>query len=277
MPGTQSDNDQWRLVTTDGHGSHTSTGSSRTCRQDNAHLLFLPAHTFDVLQPSDLDVFVPRAFPSPNCGAGLNLQPELRLVDGLPIKNNRFVTRCNLVRKGTFAPRLLRTVWQAAGLYPFDLDRPEFITTLSSEATSISPPPPREEIKPVPTTPTSSRYTQTSYRTRSRERWREPSTILNSTQGWLLNASHFAHMYLDNQSQAQFDAIATQKRKNVQTNPDAQLANIDNIFIAKQAQALFEERKAARQARYDATTGVRELKQQSSKQLHFGWQMDDIC
>ena len=93
--------------------------------------------------------------PSPNRGAGLNLQPELRLDDALLNKNHRSITCCKLVRKGAFAPHLIRTVWQAARLHPFDpskgLNLSQFQAPKPRQSTT--PPPPREEIKPVLTTP----------------------------------------------------------------------------------------------------------------------------
>lgn len=58
--------------------------------------------------------------------------------------------------------------------------------------------------------------------------------------------------------------------------PNTQLASIDNITMAKQAQAVLEAQEAEKQVRYDATAAARELEQQSFELLHFEWQIDDF-
>ena len=50
--------------------------------------------------------------------------------------------------------------------------------------------------------------------------------------------------------------------------PNTQLASIDNITMAKQAQAVLEAQEAEKQVRYDATAAARELEQQSFELLH---------
>jgi hypothetical protein len=99
----------------DGYGSHVAINFLWHCKQNKIHLLFLPAHTSHVLQPLDLGVFAPLKSRYRSKIAAL-----ASLDDASPIKKQRFITCYNSARKETFTPRLLRTGWQAAGLYPYN-------------------------------------------------------------------------------------------------------------------------------------------------------------
>lgn len=51
--------DEWRLLIVDGHGSHTTVEFMYECFINKVELLFLPAHTSHITQPLDVGVFGP--------------------------------------------------------------------------------------------------------------------------------------------------------------------------------------------------------------------------
>ncbi|TIA33351.1 hypothetical protein D6C78_07615 [Aureobasidium pullulans] len=275
IPETQPKDGQWRLLIMDGHGSHTSTEFLWICKQNKVHLLFLPANTSHVLQPLDLGVSAPLKSRYRSQTVAL-----ASLDDALPIKKQRFVTCYNLALKKTFTPRLLRTGWQAAGLYPFNPSKGPNSSQVQAPKPRQSMPPPHQEINPIFTTPTSSRYIQQATKS-IRKKAGEKQALYQALHkaGHAINsldASHIALAHRNTQLQAQLDTIVTKKRRKVQVNPNTQFGNIDNITMARQAQALLEEKEASKQVKYDAMAAARELEEQSFEALQFEWQMDDF-
>lgn len=57
IPETQPIEKQPRILLMDGHRSHITVNFLWTCKQNNIHPIFLPAHSSHVLQPLDLSVF----------------------------------------------------------------------------------------------------------------------------------------------------------------------------------------------------------------------------
>jgi hypothetical protein len=106
-PETRPQNNEWRLLIVDGHGSHTTIDFLWYCKQNKIHLLFLPAHTSHVLQP------LKSRYRS-------EIAASASLDDASPDKKQYFVTCYHLARKKTFTPRLLRVGWETAGLYPYN-------------------------------------------------------------------------------------------------------------------------------------------------------------
>ena len=76
------------------------------------------------------------------------------------------------------------------------------------------------------------------------------------------------------QLKAQVEALSTKKRKRITPNPNTQFANIDNIIIAKEAQALLEAQLAAKQPIFDAEQVSKVLQEKSIQELQFEWQLD---
>ena len=50
------------ILTLDGHSSHVSFELVKLARANNIHLLYLPSHTFHILQPLDVDLFQSKLF-----------------------------------------------------------------------------------------------------------------------------------------------------------------------------------------------------------------------
>jgi hypothetical protein len=124
IPETQPQRNEWRLLVLDGHGIHTAIDLS-----------FLPAHTSHVLQPLDLGVFAPLKSRYVRQIAAL-----ASLDDASQIKKQRYLTCYKMARLDTFTPRLLRTEWKAAGLYPFNSSKGLNLSQIqASEPRAITP------------------------------------------------------------------------------------------------------------------------------------------
>ncbi|KAH0174500.1 hypothetical protein KCU67_g732, partial [Aureobasidium melanogenum] len=274
-PETRPQDGQWRLLIMDGHGSHTTIDFLWYCKQNKIHLLFLPAHTSHVLQPLDLGVFAPLKSRYRSQIAALS-----SLDDASPIKKQRFVTCYNLARKETFTPRLLKTGWQAAGIYPFNPSKGLNSSQVQTSKPHQSTPPPHPEIHTLFTTPKSSRHIHqatSSLRKKAGEKQALYQVLHKAGHAIdTLNTNQVVLEHRNTQLQAQLDQIATKRRRRVPTNPNTQFANIDTIIMAREAQAVYEAQEATKQARYDATAAARELEQQSFESLQFEWQIDNF-
>lgn len=275
IPETRPQNGQWRLLIMDGHGSHTAIDFLWLCKQNKIHLLFLPAHTSHVLQPLDLGVFAPLKSRYRS-----EISKLSSLDDASPVKKQRFVTCYNLARKETFTPRLLRVGWKAAGIYPFEPSKGLNSSQVQASKLRPSTPPPQQETNPIFITPKSSRFIDQatkSIRKKSGEKQALYQALHKAGHAIdSLNASHVALEHRNTQLQSQLDQLTTKRRRKVPVNPNTQFANIDNIIMAKQAQAVLEAQEAAKQVRYDATAAARELEQQSFESLQFEWQIDNF-
>jgi hypothetical protein len=104
------------------------------CRLHKIHLLYLPAHASDLLQPLNL---------APLSVLKTRYRNEIRalsaLDDAAPVKKERFVISYNKAREEALSERVIRAGWRAAGPCPFN---PSLVLLSSQVAGRPSNPPP---------------------------------------------------------------------------------------------------------------------------------------
>ncbi|THY67134.1 hypothetical protein D6C86_10555, partial [Aureobasidium pullulans] len=173
-------------------------------------------------------------------------------------------TRPLVILKGsTFIPRLLRVGWKVAGIYPFEPLKGLSCSQVQASKPRPSTPQLQQEINPVFITPKSSRLIDQATKS-TRKKTGEKQALYQALHKAghaidTLNASYVALEHRNTQLQSQLDQLTTKRRRKVPVNPNTQFANIDNIIMAKQAQAVLEAQEAAKQVRYDVTAAAREV------------------
>jgi hypothetical protein len=274
-PETRPQNDAWRLLIMDGHGSHTAIKFLWHCKQNKIHLLFLPAHTSHVLQPLDLGVFAPL-----KSRYRAEIAALASLDDASPVKKQRFITCYNSARKETFTPRLLRVGWQAAGLYPYNPAKGLNSSQVQGSKPRQVTPPQRQESPPIFGTPKSSQHIHTTTQSIRKKQGEKQALYqcLHKAGHAIdqLNAKQIALQHRNAQLQAQIEGLAIKRRKKVPIDPNLQFATVETVIKAREALAAQEAQEAARQTRYDAATAARELANQSFESLQFEWQIDNF-
>src|ERR1700709_2438732 len=108
-----------RLLILDGHGRHETTEFLWRCLEHNIYLLFLPAHTSNVLQPLDLTVFssLKRAYRK-------ELQKLSSLIDSTPMDKRNFLIYYQKARQDSITPSNIRSGWRTTGLWPVSIAKP---------------------------------------------------------------------------------------------------------------------------------------------------------
>lgn len=271
IPETQPLNQAWRLLIMDGHGSHVHVEFLWICKKHKIQLLFLPAHTSHVLQPLDLGVFAP--LKSRYRGEIAKLAS---LDDASDVKKQRFIICYKMARLDTFTPRLLRTGWKAAGIYP--LNPSKGLNSSQVQATKrLNTPPPQQALTPLFATPKSSRQIHEKSKSIRKQSGQNQALFRVLTKAGeaidLLNTSTVALETQNAQLKARLQVLTTKKRKKVPINPNTQFANIDSIIIAKRACAIQEAQEAARQPLFDAEQASNALQEKSFEELQFEWQL----
>ena len=84
-------------------------------RTHNIQLVYLPPHSFHILQPLDLSIF--SALKRRYRATVLELST---LDDAAPVKKSRFIQAYCKARKETFSSRVIRAGWTATGLSPWN-------------------------------------------------------------------------------------------------------------------------------------------------------------
>ncbi len=103
----------------DGHDSHISTEFMWECFSNNIHLLFLPAHTSDVLQPLDLSVF------SPLKHTYRKLLNQLTSWSETTALGKQLMLRCLVrARREAITAHNIKAGWKAFGLWPLSMAKP---------------------------------------------------------------------------------------------------------------------------------------------------------
>lgn len=220
--------------------------------------MLLPAHTSHVLHFLGLGIFAPLKSRYRSAISKLS-----SLDDASRVKKQRFVTCYKLACKETFIPRLLRVGWKAAGIYPFEPLKGLSCSQVQASKPRPSTPQPQQEINPIFITPKSSRLIDQATKS-TRKKTGEKQALYQALHKAghaidTLNASHVTLEHRNTQLQSQLDQLTTKRRRKVPVNPNTQFANIDNIIMAKQAQAVLEAQEAAKQVRYDVTAAAREV------------------
>ena len=165
IPHTKPDNeDQWRLLILDGHGSHKSEEFLLLCLINKIWILFLPAHSSHVFQPLDVGVFavLKRKYRS-------YLRNRLfgRLSED--VEKEDFLYAISKAWYFTMQPKYMGVGWRCSGSWPVDRNEPArnpYLTFGGAERTLPSVVPVTSLIPPdfasqmsgiVITTPRSSR------------------------------------------------------------------------------------------------------------------------
>jgi 4-hydroxybenzoate polyprenyltransferase len=115
LPQTIPRNGRHRLLLMDGYCSHLSIDFLWTCKQNNVHLVFLPAHSSHVLQSLDLGVYSPLKTRYRTL-----LEPLASFDDSSPLKKQNFVLAYNQAREAVLTPICVRNGWKTAGIVPFN-------------------------------------------------------------------------------------------------------------------------------------------------------------
>ena len=95
----------------DGYSSYVNLDFMLICKQNNIHIVFLPAHSSHVLQPLDLSVFSPLKTRYRRYIADLAY-----LDDAAPIKKQRFIQCYKLARIEALTLRTIKGGWKAASI-----------------------------------------------------------------------------------------------------------------------------------------------------------------
>jgi 4-hydroxybenzoate polyprenyltransferase len=115
IPETKPDDDSYRILLMDGHGSHETVDFMYECHKHKIRLVYLPPHSSHVLQPLDLGTFA-----SVKSRYRAEIANISFLDDAAPIKKRRFLECYQKIREEAMAPRITQSGWKATGLYPFD-------------------------------------------------------------------------------------------------------------------------------------------------------------
>ncbi|KAI0996264.1 hypothetical protein K3495_g11915 [Podosphaera aphanis] len=137
LPETKShDENSWRILLVDGHGSHTNVNFQWECYKNKVHMVYMPPHTSHILQPLDL-----LCFSSLKARYRRLIEDLSTIHDSAPIKKQRFIKCYNEARNERLTVIQIKGGWRAAGLFPFNrqkgLKNP--FTQLPSQSRPITP------------------------------------------------------------------------------------------------------------------------------------------
>ena len=116
LPETKpQDENSWRILLVDGHGSHTNVDFQWECYKNKVHMVYMPPHTSHILQPLDLSCF------SPLKARYRRLIEDLSTIhDSAPIKKQIFIKCYYEARNERLGDTQIKGGWRAAGLFPFN-------------------------------------------------------------------------------------------------------------------------------------------------------------
>ncbi|KAI1002841.1 hypothetical protein K3495_g5365 [Podosphaera aphanis] len=238
----------------DGHGSHTTTEFLRVCKQNNIELLFLPAHSSHVLQPLDLGVFAPLKSQYPRQIADL-----AKLDNASAVKKQKFVTCYQDARNDTFNPRLLKSGWKVAGLFPWNPEK-------GINSSQVPPPtgrPPTSLSNPNSVSDESPCSSRKIYK--SIQLIRESGAEESPRERRYIRKLHEAGRVIDSLNtevadlQAEVallkpcqDSNSNLRCRGVQVDPSTKFANIQSIVEVQDAQAALEQMDRLRESESQA-------------------------
>lgn len=114
-PQTQPLHSGYRILLCDGHSSYVTTEFMYQCKINKIELVYLPAPSSHVLQPLDVDAFLPlegkyRQF----------IRNLAYLDDAIPINKKKFIQVYTEARQEALRPGTLKKGWETAGLFPWN-------------------------------------------------------------------------------------------------------------------------------------------------------------
>jgi len=138
---------RWILIL-DGHGSHITVDFLYTCKVNNVHLVFLPAHSSHVLQPLDLSCFSPIKLRYRQQIASL-----ASLDDSVKIKKHRFIEYYHCAREESLTERVIRAGWKASGISPWNPEKAYASSQVKGKPKDKPTTPPRPKHVQIPLDP----------------------------------------------------------------------------------------------------------------------------
>jgi hypothetical protein len=137
-----------RILVLDGHGSHITVDFLYTCKVNNVHLVFLPAHSSHVLQPLDLSCFSPIKSRYRQQIASL-----ASLDDSAKIKKHRFIEYYHCAREESLTERVIRAGWKASGISPWNPEKAYASSQVKGKLKGKPTTPPRPKHGQIPLDP----------------------------------------------------------------------------------------------------------------------------
>jgi hypothetical protein len=134
---TKPTNDQeWRLLIVDGHGSHATADFMYECFTNKVELLYLPAHTSHISQPLDVGVFGPLK----TYYRGIIASHTINTAQTAYFKR-RFIAAYVAARRKAFRRSNIEAGFRKSGIWPLEASVLTAMATLppSETSTGISP------------------------------------------------------------------------------------------------------------------------------------------
>jgi hypothetical protein len=264
-----------RILILDGHGSHISVDFLYTCKMNNIHLLFLPAHSSHVLQPLDLSCFSPIKARYRQQIADL-----ASLDDSAKIKKHRFIEYYHRAREESLTERVIRGGWKASGIAPFNPEKAYASSQVKGKP--ITPPRPKQVQIPLdPLLSTPKRPQDLYYATQGlcggSSLPRAERTVLAKAGKRIgeLNCAN-AKLQQENSSLKRKleDLEHNTKRQRVVKDPNKLFADIREIKAAIDHAAKQKELLAARKPEEEAKKAAEAAQKASFDKLCMQWQIE---
>jgi len=115
LPSTQPEDDAWRLLICDGHGSHTTATFMYHCWENKVHLLYLPAHTSSETQPLDVCVYGPLKDRFQREISKLGIRSS-----SSPVQKRACIDTYFKAREIAMSSSNIESAFAATGIYPLD-------------------------------------------------------------------------------------------------------------------------------------------------------------
>jgi hypothetical protein len=266
IPETKPDDDSYRILLMDGHGSHETVDFMYECHKHKIRLVYLPPHSSHVLQPLDLGTFA-----SVKSRYRAEIANISFLDDAAPIKKRRFLECYQKIREEAMAPRITQSGWKATGLYPFDRSKGLNSSQLRIQQPSERPRTPTQPkttqnlIDPLLQTPKNQRNVYEAI-----QAMRGSETVPRSARTALAKAGKAIgqlaarcalHEATISKQNLQLEGFKIQKtKKRVRVDPNTRFADIENI------QRAIDESKT-RQAHLEAMDIENQFKKASEQAM----------
>jgi hypothetical protein len=254
------------------------------CKVNKVELIYLQAHSSYILQPLDVSAF------SPLKGKYRQIIQNLaHLDDAAPTKKRTFIQVYTEARKEAWKPEILKKGWETAGLFPWNPNKSVNSSQVKNHILRPTTPPNEIELLDINT----SASHQALYRSMAPK---IDSLPLSNDQKLMLfqglnkagkainlnNTWKAEHEAERRKFEAQTEAMASNKRKRIEKNPNTTFAGIEQIMAAQEAQAQQEREKASKQARIDhkklgkhAELAAKAIQAEDYKLCLFEWQIDN--
>ncbi|KAI1004624.1 hypothetical protein K3495_g3587 [Podosphaera aphanis] len=115
LEAKRQDENSWRILLVDGHGSHTNLDFEWECYKNNIHVVYMSPYTSHILQPLDLSCFSTLKDRYRRLIEGLST-----IHDSALIKKQRFIKYYNEAQNERLEVIQIVVEWRAAGLFPFN-------------------------------------------------------------------------------------------------------------------------------------------------------------